>query len=92
MPGEAVTLHGARCLLRAFRKDETLKLPQALDYDKVGGLSTEVRLKLKAAQPITLGAAARIPGITPAALTALLKYVHRAKSEAVAPAAVAQAG
>ena len=75
--------------IRAFRKDETLKLPQTLDYDKVGGLSTEVRLKLKAAQPITLGAAARIPGITPAALTALLKYVHRAKSEAPA---VAQTG
>ena len=75
--------------IRAFRKDETLKLPQALDYDKVGGLSTEVRLKLKAAQPITLGAAARIPGITPAALTALLKYVHRAKSEVPA---IAQAG
>ncbi|MBY0511655.1 MAG: tRNA uridine-5-carboxymethylaminomethyl(34) synthesis enzyme MnmG [Rhodospirillaceae bacterium] len=74
--------------IRAFRKDETLKLPMALDYDKVGGLSTEVRLKLKAAQPVTLGAAARIPGITPAALTALLKYVNRAKADG----AVARAG
>ena len=71
--------------IRAFRKDESLRLPTALDYDQVGGLSTEVRLKLKAAQPVTLGAAARIPGVTPAALTALLKFVHRAK------AAVAQA-
>jgi tRNA uridine 5-carboxymethylaminomethyl modification enzyme len=75
--------------VRAFRKDESLKLPATLDYDKVGGLSTEVRLKLKAAQPVTLGAAARIPGITPAALTSLLKYVHRAKAEAPA---IAQAG
>jgi tRNA uridine 5-carboxymethylaminomethyl modification enzyme len=75
--------------VRAFRKDESLKLPLSLDYDKIGGLSTEVRLKLKAAQPVTLGAAARIPGITPAALTALLKYVNRAKSEAPT---IAQAG
>jgi tRNA uridine 5-carboxymethylaminomethyl modification enzyme len=74
--------------IRAFRKDETLKLPATLDYDTVGGLSTEVRLKLKAAQPVTLGAAARIPGITPAALTALLKYVHRAKADG----AIARAG
>jgi tRNA uridine 5-carboxymethylaminomethyl modification enzyme len=74
--------------VRAFRKDEALHLPQSLDYDQVGGLSTEVRLKLKAACPLTLGAAARIPGITPAALTNLLKYVNRAKADA----AVAKAG
>jgi tRNA uridine 5-carboxymethylaminomethyl modification enzyme len=66
--------------IRAFRKDEALRLPNSLDYDKVGGLSTEVRLKLIAGQPATLGAAARIPGVTPAALTALLKYVHRDKA------------
>jgi len=63
--------------IRAFRKDEGLRLPVDLDYGQVGGLSTEVRLKLSAAQPVTLGAAARIPGVTPAALTALLKYVNR---------------
>ena len=68
--------------IRAFRKDEGLRLPVDLDYGQVGGLSTEVRLKLSAAQPVTLGAAARIPGVTPAALTALLKYVHRDKAEA----------
>jgi tRNA uridine 5-carboxymethylaminomethyl modification enzyme len=65
--------------VRAFRKDEALHLPVDLDYAQVGGLSTEVRLKLIAAKPSTLGAASRIPGITPAALTALLKYVHRDK-------------
>lgn len=65
--------------IRAFRRDESLRLPASLNYDAVGGLSTEVRLKLKAAQPATLGAASRIPGITPAALTALLKYVHRSE-------------
>ncbi len=70
--------------IRAFRKDESLHLSADMDYDEVGGLSTEVRLKLKAAQPVTLGAAARIPGITPAALTSLLKHVHRDKKVAKA--------
>jgi len=64
--------------IRAFRKDESLRLPADLAYDKIGGLSTEVRLKLSAARPTNLGAAARIPGVTPAALTALLRYVQRA--------------
>ncbi len=70
--------------IRAFRKDESLHLPVDLDYGQVGGLSTEVRLKLQAGRPATLGAASRIPGITPAALTALLKYVHRDKAQAKA--------
>jgi tRNA uridine 5-carboxymethylaminomethyl modification enzyme len=72
--------------VRAFRKDESLRLPIDLDYSQVGGLSTEVRLKLQAAKPVTLGAASRIPGITPAALTALLKYVRRAEGAVVARA------
>jgi tRNA uridine 5-carboxymethylaminomethyl modification enzyme len=69
--------------IRAFRKDEALRLAPDLDYGKVGGLSTEVRLKLAAAKPASLGAAARIPGMTPAALTALLRYVQRSKDERV---------
>lgn len=63
--------------IHAFRKDEALVLPQTLDFGQIGGLSNEVRLKLQAARPATLGAAARIPGITPAALTALLRHVRR---------------
>lgn len=63
--------------IRAFKKDEALALPDSLDYADVGGLSTEVKVKLSEAKPATLGAAARIPGITPAALTALLRYVRR---------------
>ncbi|MEQ8507967.1 MAG: tRNA uridine-5-carboxymethylaminomethyl(34) synthesis enzyme MnmG [Rhodospirillaceae bacterium] len=63
--------------IRAFRKDENLRLPESLDYAEVGGLSNEVRQKLAAAKPETLGAAARIPGITPAGLTALLRYVRK---------------
>jgi len=64
--------------IRAFRKDESMTLPSGLDYAEVGGLSTEVRTKLTSARPATLGAAARIPGVTPAALTALLRYVRKA--------------
>ncbi|PIW28065.1 MAG: tRNA uridine-5-carboxymethylaminomethyl(34) synthesis enzyme MnmG [Rhodospirillales bacterium CG15_BIG_FIL_POST_REV_8_21_14_020_66_15] len=63
--------------IRAFRRDEGLTLPAALDYDAVPGLSNEAREKLKQARPATLGAAARVPGVTPAALTILLAHVKR---------------
>jgi tRNA uridine 5-carboxymethylaminomethyl modification enzyme len=61
----------------AFRKDEGLTLPTALDYGAIAGLSAEVRQKLTAVRPTTLGQAARISGVTPAALTALLAHVRR---------------
>ncbi len=61
----------------AYRRDENLTLPDGLDYGAVGGLSNEVRQKLSEAQPSTLASAARIPGVTPAALTALLRHVRR---------------
>jgi tRNA uridine 5-carboxymethylaminomethyl modification enzyme len=66
--------------IRAFRRDEGLKLPADLDYGRIGGLSAEARQKLAEARPPTLGAASRIPGITPAALTALLRYVERTQA------------
>jgi tRNA uridine 5-carboxymethylaminomethyl modification enzyme len=61
----------------AFRRDEDLALPAELDYAAVGGLSNEAREKLAAVRPLTLGQAARIEGVTPGALTALLAYVRR---------------
>jgi tRNA uridine 5-carboxymethylaminomethyl modification enzyme len=61
----------------AFRRDESLRLPDDLDYGAIGSLSNEIRDKLTATRPATLGAAARISGVTPAALVALLKYVRR---------------
>jgi tRNA uridine 5-carboxymethylaminomethyl modification enzyme len=70
--------------IRAFRKDERLALPPDLDVDAVGCLSTELRQKLRQIRPESLGAAARIPGMTPAAITALLRYVKRDKKEGVA--------
>ena len=63
--------------IRAFRKDENLALPPDLDLDAVGSLSAEIRQKLAQIRPETLGAAARIPGMTPAALVALLRFVRR---------------
>ena len=60
-----------------FKQDEHVALPDWLDYDKVGSLSNEIRLKLKQARPVSLGAAGRIPGVTPAALTAILSYLKR---------------
>jgi len=63
--------------IRAYRRDEALRLPVDLDYRAVGSLSTEVREKLELARPATLGAASRISGVTPAALVALLRHVQR---------------
>jgi len=63
--------------IRDFRKDEALGLPDDLVYGDIGGLSNEVRQKLEETRPTTLGQAARISGVTPAALTALLSYVKR---------------
>ncbi|HEY1631050.1 MAG TPA: tRNA uridine-5-carboxymethylaminomethyl(34) synthesis enzyme MnmG [Rhizomicrobium sp.] len=62
----------------AFRRDESLALPSDLDYARVHGLSTECRLKLSAIRPVTLGQAARIDGVTPAALTLVLAHVRAA--------------
>ncbi|WP_207455711.1 tRNA uridine-5-carboxymethylaminomethyl(34) synthesis enzyme MnmG [Azospirillum sp. SYSU D00513] len=66
--------------IRAFRKDEALALPDDLDPDAIGSLSAEIRQKLRQSRPATLGAAARIPGMTPAALVALLRHVRRRDS------------
>jgi tRNA uridine 5-carboxymethylaminomethyl modification enzyme len=70
--------------IRAFKKDERLRLPESLDYKDIGSLSNEVRHKLELARPETLGAASRIPGVTPAALTALLRHVRRQDKNAAA--------
>ena len=63
--------------IAAFRRDEALRLPGDLSFERVGGLSHEMRQRLAAARPATLGAAGRVPGVTPAALTALLAHVRK---------------
>ncbi|MFI4935148.1 MAG: tRNA uridine-5-carboxymethylaminomethyl(34) synthesis enzyme MnmG [Caulobacterales bacterium] len=64
--------------VEAFRRDEALALSPHLNYGAVGGLSNEARERLAAVRPATLGQAARIEGVTPGALTALLAHVRRA--------------
>ena len=77
--------------IAAFRRDEELRLPRGLDFDSVGSLSAEIRLKLKEIQPETIGAASRIPGVTPAAVTALLGHIkshkHRGSDDKTAKSA-----
>ena len=69
----------------AFRRDEALVLPRSLDYESVGGLSNEVRARLTAVRPGTLGQAARMEGVTPGALTALLAHVRRPRETSAPP-------
>lgn len=62
------------------KKVENLRLPNDLDYTEIRGLSREVREKLVRVKPQSLGQAARIPGITPAAISLLSIYLKKRKS------------
>jgi tRNA uridine 5-carboxymethylaminomethyl modification enzyme len=66
----------------AFRRDESLGLPDELDYSAVCGLSAEAVQKLAAIRPATLGQASRIDGVTPAALTLVLAHVKAIRNAA----------
>ncbi len=63
-------------------RDEATALPRDLDYDRVHGLSTEIRQKLSSFRPHTLGQAQRIPGVTPAALSALAIHLKQRAASA----------
>lgn len=65
----------------ALRRDESLVLPPSVDYTAIPALSAELRQKLTRIRPASLGQAARIDGMTPAALTAILGHVRRAVRE-----------
>ncbi|MBF0455781.1 MAG: tRNA uridine-5-carboxymethylaminomethyl(34) synthesis enzyme MnmG [Magnetococcales bacterium] len=58
-----------------FRNAETIAVPPHLDWDKVPGLSTEIRHKLRKIAPTTLGQAYRVPGVTPTAISVLIVYL-----------------
>lgn len=67
----------------AYRRDEALEIPSGFDYAAISGLSNEVREKFIKVAPRTIGQAARIDGVTPAAVILLLRYVRRmAKQDA----------
>ena len=63
--------------IAGFRKEEAVLLPERLDYQTIGGLSAEMCERLNIARPATLGAASRLPGITPAALSAVLAFLRK---------------
>jgi len=65
--------------IEVFKKDEFVKIPNDINYKKIGGLSREVVSKLEKAAPSTLGEASRISGITPAAIIAILGYIKNKK-------------
>lgn len=58
-----------------MRRQENTGLPEGFDYDQVGGLSNELKAKLKDVRPETLSQASRIQGMTPAAISLLLVYL-----------------
>jgi tRNA uridine 5-carboxymethylaminomethyl modification enzyme len=61
----------------AFRRDESLALPEDLDFSQIAGLSNEMKQKFAAQRPRTVGQAGRLDGVTPAALTLLAAHVRR---------------
>ena len=73
----AVYLDRQQVDIAQVREDEAVAIPDDLDLDRLSGLSGELRDKLKAVQPSTLGQAARIEGMTPAALALLLGGIRR---------------
>ena len=83
----AVYLDRQTADIAAFRRDEAVRLPGGLDYGAIPGLSNEMRGKLETVRPATLGQAARIEGVTPAALTLLAAHARRGRADAPRAAA-----
>ncbi len=63
--------------IAVFKRDENLEIREDIDYSKIGGLSTEMVQRFSAVRPRTIGEAARIRGVTPAAVTAILGYLKK---------------
>jgi tRNA uridine 5-carboxymethylaminomethyl modification enzyme len=72
----AVYLDRQAADIAAHRRDESIALPESLDFMGLPGLSNEVRAKLDVVRPRTLGQAARIEGVTPAAITLLAAHAR----------------
>ena len=68
-----------------FREAERKKIPVGIDYAAIPGLSNELRIKLDAVRPSSFGQAQRIPGMTQAALAAILVYLKKKEMNAAAP-------
>ena len=70
--------------IKSFKKDESVIIPQNINYENLSGLSNEVKSKLISIRPKTLGQAIRIDGITPAAIIILLSHIKKLKFKATA--------
>ncbi len=68
--------------IQQVRRDESLVIPADFSYGSVAGLSNELKLKLEAARPVNLAQAAKVDGMTPAALTLILALIRRAHQAA----------
>jgi tRNA uridine 5-carboxymethylaminomethyl modification enzyme len=62
-------------------KQETLRLPEDIDYSRVTGLSTEARQRLEATRPVTVGQASRLEGMTPSAVSLLLIHLKKTRGQ-----------
>ncbi|MDR0367127.1 MAG: tRNA uridine-5-carboxymethylaminomethyl(34) synthesis enzyme MnmG [Rickettsiales bacterium] len=63
--------------MASYRRDQSVRLPEDADYRALGGLTNEIVQKLERHRPASLAAAARIPGMTPAALALLLRLAKK---------------
>ena len=70
--------------IKSFKKDESVIIPENINYENLSGLSNEVKSKLISIKPKTLGQAIRIDGITPAAVIILLSHIKKFKFKASA--------
>ncbi len=70
--------------IESFKKDESVIIPDGIDYEKLSGLSNEVKVKLLKVKPKTLGQAIRIDGVTPAAIIILLSCIKKLRYKATA--------
>jgi len=70
--------------IESFKKDEAVIIPAKINYDRLSGLSNEIKSKLNKVRPKTLGQAIRIDGVTPAAIIIILSHIKKLKYKASA--------
>ena len=70
--------------IKAFKKDESINIPEHFNYDSLSGLSNEIKSKLNKIRPNTLGQALRIDGVTPAAAILILSHLKKFRKRASA--------
>ena len=87
----AVYLDRQRADIAAFRRDEAMAIPSDFDFAALPGLSNEIRARLAAVRPATLGQAGRIEGMTPTALTLLAAHLRKPRGRRPPPSRSAPA-